>query len=193
MKGEHQSPTHLASGCSSRFWFVLMTLAWGCFSVSRTFVSVCCARQVLFQPFNPEVCLCSVQQYCRLFSKYWQPFMDFLSLSSSSFLWDDYTVEVRINDYLDIICPHYTRGEIPSQEAERYVLYMVELEDYENCKPQSFDQLRWDAPGLSLLTLQRSSLRISALHSLHSGQRVPPGRELLLYLWVSTSVTQNSV
>ncbi|XP_052473641.1 ephrin-A1-like [Carassius gibelio] len=67
-----------------------------------------------------------------------------LSLSSSSFLWDDYTVEVRINDYLDIICPHYTRGEIPSQEAERYVLYMVELEDYENCKPQSFDQLRWE-------------------------------------------------
>ncbi|KAL0172148.1 hypothetical protein M9458_032459, partial [Cirrhinus mrigala] len=54
------------------------------------------------------------------------------------FLWDDYTVEVRINDYLDIICPHYARGEIPSQEAERYVLYMVELEDYENCKPQPF-------------------------------------------------------
>ncbi|TRZ01324.1 hypothetical protein DNTS_020891 [Danionella cerebrum] len=62
----------------------------------------------------------------------------------SSFLWDDYTVEVRINDYLDIICPHYTRGEIPSQEAERYVLYMVELEDYEQCKPESFDQLRWE-------------------------------------------------
>lgn len=67
-----------------------------------------------------------------------------LSPTTSSFLWDDYTVEVRINDYLDIICPHYTRGELPSQEAERYVLYMVELEDYENCKPQSFDQLRWE-------------------------------------------------
>ncbi|KTG38168.1 hypothetical protein cypCar_00010754 [Cyprinus carpio] len=64
--------------------------------------------------------------------------------TNANFLWDDYTVEVRINDYLDIICPHYTRGEIPSQEAERYVLYMVELEDYENCKPQSFDQLRWE-------------------------------------------------
>ncbi|XP_048009272.1 ephrin-A1b [Megalobrama amblycephala] len=64
--------------------------------------------------------------------------------SNANFLWDDYTVDVRINDYLDIICPHYARGEIPSQEAERYVLYMVELEDYENCKPQSFDQLRWE-------------------------------------------------
>lgn len=53
-------------------------------------------------------------------------------------------MNVRINDYLDIVCPHYARGEIPSQEAERYVLYMVELEDYEACKPQSFDQLRWE-------------------------------------------------
>uniref|UniRef100_A0AAY5LB90 Ephrin-A1 n=1 Tax=Esox lucius TaxID=8010 RepID=A0AAY5LB90_ESOLU len=57
---------------------------------------------------------------------------------------DDYTVEVKINDYLDIICPHYARGELPSQEAERYVLYMVESEDYDVCKPHSFDQLRWE-------------------------------------------------
>ncbi|XP_012673494.2 ephrin-A1b [Clupea harengus] len=64
--------------------------------------------------------------------------------TNPKFIWDDYTVSVRINDYLDIVCPHYTRGEIPSQEAERYVLYMVELEDYEACKPQSFDQLRWE-------------------------------------------------
>ncbi|XP_030639489.1 ephrin-A1b [Chanos chanos] len=68
----------------------------------------------------------------------------FWNSTNPNFLWDDYTVEVRINDYLDIICPHYNRGEIPSQEAERYVLYMVEKEDYENCKPHSFDQLRWE-------------------------------------------------
>lgn len=68
----------------------------------------------------------------------------FWNSSNPHFLWNDYTVEVRINDYLDIVCPHYTRGKIPSQEAERYVLYMVELEDYEACKPQSFDQLRWE-------------------------------------------------
>ncbi|XP_029928070.1 ephrin-A1b [Myripristis murdjan] len=64
--------------------------------------------------------------------------------TNPNFLWDEYTVEVRINDYLDIICPHYARGELPSQEAERYVLYMVEREDYEVCKPHSFDQLRWE-------------------------------------------------
>ncbi|CAI5662272.1 ephrin-A1b [Oreochromis niloticus] len=64
--------------------------------------------------------------------------------SNANFQWDEYTVEVRINDYLDIICPHYTHGEVPSHAAERYVLYMVEREDYEVCKPHSFDQLRWE-------------------------------------------------
>ncbi|XP_070822731.1 ephrin-A1b [Chaetodon trifascialis] len=64
--------------------------------------------------------------------------------SNPNFLWNEYTVEVRINDYLDIICPHYTHGEVPSHSAERYVLYMVEREDYEVCKPHSFDQLRWE-------------------------------------------------
>ncbi|CAB1351262.1 unnamed protein product [Coregonus sp. 'balchen'] len=60
------------------------------------------------------------------------------------FLWDNYAVEVRLNDYLDIVCPHYPLGELASQDAERYVLYMVEREDYDACKPQSYDQMRWE-------------------------------------------------
>ncbi|XP_017280405.1 ephrin-A1b [Kryptolebias marmoratus] len=64
--------------------------------------------------------------------------------SNPNFQEDDYRVEVRINDYLDIVCPHYAHGEVPSHSAERYVLYMVEREDYEVCKPHSFDQLRWE-------------------------------------------------
>ncbi|XP_075996464.1 ephrin-A1b [Genypterus blacodes] len=64
--------------------------------------------------------------------------------SNPKFLWDEYVVDVRINDYLDIVCPHYDRGEVSTQQAERYVLYMVEQEDYDVCKPQSFDQLRWE-------------------------------------------------
>lgn len=60
------------------------------------------------------------------------------------FLWDDYAVEVKLNDYLDIVCPHYPQGEVPLLDAERYVLYMVEREDYESCKPQSYDQMRWE-------------------------------------------------
>lgn len=68
----------------------------------------------------------------------------FWNRTNPNFQGDEYTVEVRLNDYLDIICPHYARGELPSQEAERYVLYMVEREDWEVCKPHSFDQLRWE-------------------------------------------------
>lgn len=57
---------------------------------------------------------------------------------------NSYTVEVRLNDYLDIVCPHYPQGTVPSQEAERYVLYMVEREDYQACRPQSYEQMRWE-------------------------------------------------
>ncbi|XP_020355345.1 ephrin-A1 [Oncorhynchus kisutch] len=64
--------------------------------------------------------------------------------TNSKFLRDSYAVEVRLNDYLDIVCPHYPLGEVASQDAERYVLYMVEREDYDTCKPQSYDQMRWE-------------------------------------------------
>ncbi|KAL4624837.1 ephrin-A1-like [Arapaima gigas] len=68
----------------------------------------------------------------------------FWNSSNPGFLWDEYTVEVHINDYLDIVCPHYPLGLPPSQEAERYVLYMVDRSDYEACRPQSYEQLRWE-------------------------------------------------
>ncbi|KAM6959150.1 ephrin-A1a [Aplochiton taeniatus] len=68
----------------------------------------------------------------------------FWNSTNPKFLWDDYAVEVRLNDYLDIVCPHYPLGEVASQDAERYVLYMVEAEDYASCRPQSYDQMRWE-------------------------------------------------
>lgn len=57
---------------------------------------------------------------------------------------DNYAVEVKLNDYLDIVCPHYPQGEAPQLDPERYVLYMVEREDYDSCKAQSYDQMRWE-------------------------------------------------
>ncbi|XP_059365206.1 ephrin-A1-like [Carassius carassius] len=68
----------------------------------------------------------------------------FWNSTNSKFRWNNYAVEVHLNDYLDIVCPHYPLGEVPSQDAERYVLYMVEREDYETCRPQSYDQMRWE-------------------------------------------------
>ncbi|XP_030203414.1 ephrin-A1a isoform X3 [Gadus morhua] len=67
-----------------------------------------------------------------------------ISFGLSGFVWNNYAVKVKLNDYLDIVCPHYPLGEVASQDAERYVLYMVEKEDYDACKPQSYDQMRWE-------------------------------------------------
>ncbi|CAL1584912.1 unnamed protein product [Knipowitschia caucasica] len=85
-------------------------------------------------------CLLSICAWCastERHSVYWNS-------SNPKFVWDDYAVEVRLNDYLDIVCPHYPEGEVPQVDAERYVLYMVEREDYDSCKPQSYDQMRWE-------------------------------------------------
>ncbi|XP_063296156.1 ephrin-A1 [Pelobates fuscus] len=68
----------------------------------------------------------------------------FWNSTNSRFLWDDYTVEVRLNDYLDIVCPHYEEGSAPSHTVERYTLFLVEYEEYSTCKPISKDQVRWE-------------------------------------------------
>ncbi|MEE6491769.1 hypothetical protein FKM82_016359, partial [Ascaphus truei] len=60
------------------------------------------------------------------------------------FLWDDYTVEVRLNDYLDIVCPHYEESSISGHTVERYTLFLVDEEEYVSCKPRSKDQVRWE-------------------------------------------------
>ncbi|XP_009994530.1 PREDICTED: ephrin-A1 [Chaetura pelagica] len=67
------------------------------------------------------------------------------------FMWSDYTVEVRLNDYLDIICPHYEEGSVDPRTMERYTLYLVELEEFEACKPSSKEQIRWECNKPSAL------------------------------------------
>ncbi|XP_015745020.2 ephrin-A1 [Python bivittatus] len=62
---------------------------------------------------------------------------------SPRFQQEDYTVEVRLNEYLDIICPHYEDNSVPVHSMERYTLYLVEQEEYEACKPRSKEQIRW--------------------------------------------------
>uniref|UniRef100_A0A4W5P5H0 Ephrin-A3a n=1 Tax=Hucho hucho TaxID=62062 RepID=A0A4W5P5H0_9TELE len=53
-----------------------------------------------------------------------------------------YTVQVAVNDYLDIYCPHYNttaasqRGTLERTVAEQYVLYMVSYRGYRTCDPQ---------------------------------------------------------
>ncbi|XP_078064103.1 ephrin-A1-like, partial [Mustelus asterias] len=56
---------------------------------------------------------------------------------------EDATIEVKLNDYLDINCPHYQQT-VPPRSAERYTLYLVDREDYESCQPRSKEQVRWE-------------------------------------------------
>ncbi|XP_053709575.1 ephrin-A2-like [Synchiropus splendidus] len=44
----------------------------------------------------------------------------------------EYTVEVAINDYLDIYCPHY-EGSESAERMENYVLFMVNYDGYTSC------------------------------------------------------------
>ncbi|KFU95453.1 Ephrin-A2, partial [Chaetura pelagica] len=54
----------------------------------------------------------------------------------------DYTVEVSINDYLDIYCPHYE--EPLPERMERYVLYMVNYEGHVSCDHRQRGFKRWE-------------------------------------------------
>ncbi|XP_012673493.2 ephrin-A3b [Clupea harengus] len=47
---------------------------------------------------------------------------------------EGYTVQVNVNDYLDIYCPHYNTSQ--RGPAEQYVLYMVSYRGYRTCDPQ---------------------------------------------------------
>ncbi|XP_029986469.1 ephrin-A2-like, partial [Sphaeramia orbicularis] len=58
------------------------------------------------------------------------------------FLRGEYTVEVSINDYLDIYCPHYEGVE--SEPMERYVLFMVNYDGYTTCDHRRRGFKRWE-------------------------------------------------
>uniref|UniRef100_A0A669QH59 Ephrin RBD domain-containing protein n=1 Tax=Phasianus colchicus TaxID=9054 RepID=A0A669QH59_PHACC len=52
---------------------------------------------------------------------------------------DGYTVQVNVNDYLDIYCPRYDGAAA----AEQYALYMVDAEGYRTCN-SSGGSKRWE-------------------------------------------------
>lgn len=58
------------------------------------------------------------------------------SLCVSSLRREGYTMQVNVNDYLDIYCPHYNDSQRMVGTGEQYVLYMVSYRGYRNCDPQ---------------------------------------------------------
>ena len=62
-----------------------------------------------------------------------------LSVFSPRLRREGFTVQVSVNDYLDIYCPHYNtsqRGTLERTVAEQYILYMVSYRGYRTCDPQ---------------------------------------------------------
>ncbi|KAI3369187.1 hypothetical protein L3Q82_026137 [Scortum barcoo] len=64
-------------------------------------------------------------------------------VSPRRFLRGEYTVEVAINDYLDIYCPHYEAAEA-AERMEHYVLYMVNYDGYTTCDHHRKGFKRWE-------------------------------------------------
>lgn len=62
---------------------------------------------------------------------------------------EGYTVQVNVNDYLDIYCPHYNSSG-PGGGAEQYVLYMVSRAGYRACNAsQGFKRWECNRPHAS--------------------------------------------
>ncbi|XP_075993604.1 ephrin-A2-like, partial [Genypterus blacodes] len=59
------------------------------------------------------------------------------------FVHGEYTVEVTINDYLDIYCPHY-EGAVPAERMERYILFMVNYDGFTTCDHRMKGFKRWE-------------------------------------------------
>lgn len=63
--------------------------------------------------------------------------------SNPRFQRGDYHIDVCINDYLDVFCPHY-EDSVPEDKTERYVLYMVNFDGYSSCDHTSKGFKRWE-------------------------------------------------
>ncbi|KAG9472005.1 hypothetical protein GDO78_021778 [Eleutherodactylus coqui] len=64
--------------------------------------------------------------------------------STNRRFWDDYTIQVQLNDYLDIVCPHYEDDRVAGTAVEKYTLFLVDHEEYVTCKPVSKNQVCWE-------------------------------------------------
>uniref|UniRef100_A0A3Q0RN02 EPH-related receptor tyrosine kinase ligand 7 n=1 Tax=Amphilophus citrinellus TaxID=61819 RepID=A0A3Q0RN02_AMPCI len=67
----------------------------------------------------------------------------FWNKTNPKFYRGDYHIDVCINDYLDIYCPHYV-SSVADDRAERYVLYMVNYDGYSSCDHTAKGFKRWE-------------------------------------------------
>ncbi|XP_067839022.1 ephrin-A5-like isoform X2 [Heptranchias perlo] len=104
------------------------------------------------------------------------------------FLKGDYHIEVCINDYLDVFCPHYD-DSVPEDKTERYVLYMVHYDGYSSCDHTSKGFKRWECnrPYASNGPLKFSE-KFQLFTPFSLGFEFRPGRE---YYYISSAIPDN--
>ncbi|KAK3565736.1 hypothetical protein QTP86_014999 [Hemibagrus guttatus] len=112
----------------------------------------------------------------------------FLFSLSHRFLRGDYHIDVCINDYLDVYCPHY-EDSVPEERTERYVLYMVNYDGYSTCDDTAKGFKRWEcnrphSPNGPL----KFSEKFQLFTPFSLGFEFRPGRE---YYYISSMVTES--
>ncbi|KAI4540882.1 hypothetical protein MG293_008024, partial [Ovis ammon polii] len=100
----------------------------------------------------------------------------------------DYHIDVCINDYLDVFCPHY-EDSVPEEKTERYVLYMVNFDGYSACDHTSKGFKRWEcnrphSPNGPL----KFSEKFQLFTPFSLGFEFRPGRE---YFYISSAIPDN--
>ncbi|XP_059825476.1 ephrin-A5-like isoform X4 [Hypanus sabinus] len=108
--------------------------------------------------------------------------------SNPRFLKGDFHIEVCINDYLDVFCPHYD-DSVPEGKTERYVLYMVNYDGYRSCDHTSKGFKRWECnrPYASNGPLKFSE-KFQLFTPFSLGFEFRPGRE---YYYISSAIPDN--
>ncbi|NXF68130.1 EFNA3 protein, partial [Ciccaba nigrolineata] len=100
---------------------------------------------------------------------------------------EGYTVQVNVNDYLDIYCPHYN-ASVPEHRLEQYVLYMVNAEGYRTCNTsQGFKRWECNRPHAPHSPIKFSE-KFQRYSAFSLGYEFRAGQEYY-YIWRPGSVT----
>ncbi|KAJ7993598.1 hypothetical protein DPEC_G00256290 [Dallia pectoralis] len=100
----------------------------------------------------------------------------------------DYHIDVCINDYLDVFCPHY-EDTVLEEQMERYILYMVNYDGYSTCDHTAKGFKRWECNRpLSPNGPLKFSEKFQLFTPFSLGFEFRPGRE---YYYISSTIAEN--
>lgn len=107
------------------------------------------------------------------------------------FLAEDYAVQVSLNDYLDIYCPHYDRP-LATGAPEAFSLLMVDTEGYQGCHetPGAFKRWECSRPYAPFGPV-RFSEKIQRFTPFSLGLEFQPGRDYYYICELSVPLTKS--